>query len=218
MTAKGRQDRQPNYGRKLSDDRTTGGDGFDASPSSKHRHTPSRGPEGGRARRMQEEQGMTSTRGVDPFLKEDVPLLRPGAPRSKSPGVHQKVRPMTRGSGPTHRGSCLEEQRRQTTTQGACNRPGVMRPFTFEATSGREDEPPHKRHATVPRLGAPYFSPKPAVNKANRRAGGEQPPHGCAPPRLRHNQRSNMWIQAHASCSRRDRLLGTEEPHRRLRQ
>jgi hypothetical protein len=53
---------------------------------------------------MQEEQGMTSTRGVDPFLKGDVPLLRPGAPRAKSPGVHQKVRPMTRGPGPTCRG------------------------------------------------------------------------------------------------------------------
>jgi hypothetical protein len=135
-----------------------------------------------RARRMQKEHGMTFTWGVDPFLKGDVPLLRPRAPQARSPGVYQKVRPMTRGLGPTRRGNRLEERRRQTTTQGACNRPGVMRPFTFEATSGREGEPPHKRHATVPRLGAPSFFAKTGGQEGEpsrgRRAAA---PRLCAP-------------------------------------
>jgi hypothetical protein len=67
---------------------------------------------------------------------------------------------MTRGPGPTHRIGQPEERGRQTTTQGACNRPGDMHPFTFETTSGREDEPPHKERATAPRLGAPSFFAK----------------------------------------------------------
>jgi hypothetical protein len=108
---------------------------------------------------MQEEQGMTSTQGSTLF-KGRCPPLAPGAPRAKSPGVHQKVRPMTRGPGPTRHGSHPEERRRQTTTQGACNHPGAMRPFTFTTTSSREGEPPHKRHATVLRLGAPSFFAK----------------------------------------------------------
>jgi hypothetical protein len=100
---------------------------------------------------MQEEQGMTSTWGMDPFLKEDVPLLRPGAPWAKSPGVHQKVRPMTRGPGPTRRGSRPEERRRQTTTQGP---------------------------ATASGLCAPSLSKQPTVGKANRCTRGMQPSRG----------------------------------------
>jgi hypothetical protein len=120
--------------------------------------------------------------GVDPFLKGDVPLLRPRAPRARSPGVYQKVRPMTRGLGPTRRGNRPEERRRQTTTQGACNRPGVMRPFTFEATSGREGEPPHKRHATVPRLGAPSFFAKTGGQEGEPSCGRRAAaPRLCAP-------------------------------------
>jgi hypothetical protein len=41
--------------------------GPDADPSSEHRRAPSRGSEGGRARRMQEERGMATTREIDPF-------------------------------------------------------------------------------------------------------------------------------------------------------
>jgi hypothetical protein len=55
----------------------------------------------------------------------------------------------------------------------------------------------------TPRLYAPSSSPKPAVKKANRRAGSVQPPHGCAPPQLRCNRWSNMGAQAHMSCNRR---------------
>ena len=78
-----------------------------------------------------------------------------------------------------------------------------MCPFIFAATSGQEDEPPHKERATAPRLCAPSSSPKPAVKKANCRAGSVQPPRGCVPPQLRCNRRSNMGAQAHMSCNRR---------------
>jgi hypothetical protein len=45
--------------------------------------------------------------------------------------------------------------RRRTATQGACNRPAVIRPFISAATSGQGGEPPHKEHATAPRSRAP---------------------------------------------------------------
>jgi hypothetical protein len=110
---------------------------------------------------------------------------------------------MTRGPGPTRHRGRPEARRRQTTTQEARNRPMVIRPFTFRATSDQEDEPPHRERATAPRLCASSFSPKPAVKKANRRIGSTQPPHGCAPPHLRCNRRSNTGAQAHMSCNRR---------------
>jgi hypothetical protein len=76
--------------------------------------------------------------------------------------------------------------------QGACNRPAVMHPFIFAATSGQDDETPRKEHATAPRLCTPSSLPKPAVEKANRRAESVQPPRSCTPPQLRCNRRSNM--------------------------
>ena len=104
------------------------------------------------------------------------PLAPRSAPGKASPGGHQGFRPMTREPGPTRHIGRLEARRRQTTTQGARNRPVVMRPFIFGATSGREDE---------------------------FRTGSVQPPRGCALPRLRYNRRSNMRTQAHMSCNRR---------------
>jgi hypothetical protein len=65
--ARRRQDQKPHCERRLSGDETAGGDGSDAAPSSEHRRAPFRGPEGGRARRVQEEQGMATTREIDPF-------------------------------------------------------------------------------------------------------------------------------------------------------
>jgi hypothetical protein len=120
--------------------------------------------------------------GVDPFLKEDVPLLRPGAPRAKSPGVHQRFRPMTWGPGPACRIGRPEERGTQTTAQGACNRPGDMRPFTFETTSGRKDELPHKERATAPRLGAPSFFAKTGGQEGEPSRGKRAvAPRLCAP-------------------------------------
>jgi hypothetical protein len=70
--------------------------------------------------------------------------------------------PPPRGSTPLH--FCRNQRsRRQTAAQESCNRPAVIRPFIFAATSGQEGEPPHKKRATAPRLCAPSASLQPAV-------------------------------------------------------
>jgi hypothetical protein len=56
-----------------------------------------------------------------------------------------------------------QRSRRRTATQGACNRPAIIRPSTFTTTSGQGGEPPHKEHATTPRLRAPSASLQPVV-------------------------------------------------------
>jgi hypothetical protein len=48
--------------------------------------------------------------------------------------------------------------RRRTAIRGMCNRPAVIRPSTFTATSGQGGEPPHKERATAPRLCTPSAS------------------------------------------------------------
>jgi hypothetical protein len=85
--------------RKLCGDGTTGGDGSDAFPSSEHRRAPSRGPEGGRARRMQEEQGMTSTGGRSLF-KGRCPPLAPQSATGKVSRCAPKVPPYDTGARP----------------------------------------------------------------------------------------------------------------------
>jgi hypothetical protein len=63
-------------------------------------------------------------------------------------------------------------------------------------------EPPHKECATAPRLCAPSSSPQPTVKKANCRTRSVQPPRGCAPLHLRHNQRSRRRTTAQGACNR----------------
>jgi hypothetical protein len=84
-----------------------------------------------------------------------------------------------------------QRSRRQTATQGACNRPAVMRPFIFAETSGREGERPRRKRTTAPRLCAPSASLQPVVQH------GGPGPHVMQPAR---------------------RLLGAEKSHRRSRQ
>jgi hypothetical protein len=100
---------------------------------------------------------------------------------------------MTRGPGLTCHTSWPEARIRRIVAQGACNRPAVIRPFIFAATNGQEGEPPHKEHATDPRLCTPSASLQPAVQPL---AWG---------PRI------------HMSCARR-RFLVAEKSHRRSRQ
>jgi hypothetical protein len=56
-----------------------------------------------------------------------------------------------------------QRSRRRTSAQGACNRPTVIRPSIFTTTSGQGGEPPHKEHATAPRLRSPSTSLQPVV-------------------------------------------------------
>jgi hypothetical protein len=146
---------------------------------------------------------MATARGMDPFLKVDFPTH---APKRHGQGLLRCAPgfpPHDTGARPHVSYRLTRSAKKKTATQGACNRPAIMCPFIFAATSGQEDKPPHEERATAPRLYAPSSSPKPAVKKANRHAGSVQPPRGCAPPQLRCNRRSNMGTQAHMSCNRR---------------
>jgi hypothetical protein len=145
---------------------------------------------------------MATARGMDPFLKADFPTH---APKRHGQGLLRCAPgfPLYDTGARPHMSYRLTRSTKKTATQGACNRPTVMCPFIFAAASGQEDKPPHEERATAPRLYAPSSSPKPAVKKANRRAGSVQLPRGCAPPQLCCNQWSNMGAQAHMSCNRR---------------
>jgi hypothetical protein len=147
-----RQDRRHHHKRTLSDGEVAGRDDLDADPSREHRRTPSGGPEGERAWWSQGERGMSTGRGIEPFLKADPPTRAPEASRVKSPpGVHQGSHIMTRGPGPT----CHKNQPKG----GACDCPAVTRPSVSGATSGQEGELPRKGHATAPRSSAPSSLP-----------------------------------------------------------
>jgi hypothetical protein len=119
--------------------------------------------EGERAPRVGEKQGMAATRGMNPFLKADYPARAPkrhgqGLPRC-APGFPsydtgarphmsyklaqsaKKANRRTRSMPPPHSRAPLylcrnQRSRRRTAAQGTCNRPAVVRPLGFAATSG----------------------------------------------------------------------------------
>jgi hypothetical protein len=134
---------------------------------------------------------MAATRGMNPFLKADFPARAPkrhgqGLPRcapgfpsydtGARPHMSYKLARSTkkanrrtrnvqppRGCAPLHLRR-NQRSRRRTTAQRACNRPAVIRPFIFAATSGQEGEPPRMEHATAPRLCTPSASLQLAVH------------------------------------------------------
>jgi hypothetical protein len=208
--AKGRQDRWHHHERELSGGEVAGRDGLNADPSREHRRTPSRGPEGGRARGSQEEQGMPTVREIDPFLKADLPTRAPEASRAKSPPTCTKVPTLWHGGQAPHviqtdpkkeranaprlhAPSFLGQPvvRKANSRVRACNRPTVKRPFIFAVTSGQRGEPPRKKRTTSPRLCAPSASLQLAVQHGGLGPHVMQPTH---------------------------RLPGAKKPHRRLRQ
>jgi hypothetical protein len=69
-------------------------------PPSEHRRAPSRGPEGGRARRMQEERGMATTREINPFLKGDFPSCAPERHGQSLPRCAPRIPPYDTGARP----------------------------------------------------------------------------------------------------------------------
>jgi hypothetical protein len=120
---------------------------------------------------------MATARGIDPFLKATLPTR---VLKCHGQSLHRR----TLGSSPYDTGagshtSCklTRNERSQTTTRGACNRPAVT--------------------------STPPSSPKPAVERADRHAGGVQPHHGCAPFRLHHIWWVSVKALAHTSCNRR---------------
>jgi hypothetical protein len=107
---------------------------------------------------------MATAWGDGSLFKGRFPHSRPEVSRAKSPPMRTRV-PTLRHEG--------------------------QAPHVIQASLKREEgKPPHKEHATTPRLCAPSFSPQPAVRKANRRTRSMQPPRSYAALHLRRNQRS----------------------------
>jgi hypothetical protein len=122
--------------------------------------------------------GMTTAWGVDPFLKAD---LLTHTPKRHGQSLHRRAlgfSPSDAGAGSHTSYKLTRNRRSQITTHEACNRPAV--------------------------ISIPPSSPKPAVGRADRHAGGMQPHHGCAPFRLHRIRRSSMEARAHMSCNRRN--------------
>jgi hypothetical protein len=105
---------------------------------------------------------MATARGIDPFLKAALPtriLKRYGQSlHRRAPGSS----PYDRGAGSHTSCKLTRNGRSQTAARGACNRPVIT--------------------------STPPSSPKPAVERADRHAGGVQLHHGGAPLWLRRIQ------------------------------
>jgi hypothetical protein len=133
---------------------------------------------------------MATARGMNSFLKADFPARAPkrhgqGLPRCAPgfPFYDMGARPHTsyKLARSVKKANCRtgsvqppcgympfhlhrnQRSRRRTTAQGACNRPAVIHPSIFTTTSGQGGEPPHKEHATAPRLRAPSALLQPVV-------------------------------------------------------
>jgi hypothetical protein len=109
---------------------------------------------------------MATARGIDPFLKAALPtrvLRRHGLSlHRRAPGSS------TYDTGAGSHTSCklAQNRRSQTAARRACNRTAVT--------------------------STPPSSPEPAVERADRHAGGVQPRHGDAPLRLRRIQHGGL--------------------------
>jgi hypothetical protein len=121
---------------------------------------------------------MATAQGVDPFLKADL-LTR--TPKRHGQSLHR----CAPGFSPSNAGaeshtSCelTRNGRSQIVAHKACNCPVV--------------------------ISIPPSLPKPAVERADRRAGSMQSHHGCAPFRLHRIRRSSMEAWAHMSCNQRN--------------
>jgi hypothetical protein len=140
--------------------------------------SPSGGSKGGRARCM---------RGVrrHDYCPEDRSLFKGGSPHSHSkrhgPSLHRRAPgfPPSGARAGSHTSCGLTRNgRSQTAAHEAGNRPEV--------------------------ISVPPSSPKPAGKRADRRAGGVQPHHGCAPFRLHRIRWVSVKARARMTCNRRN--------------
>jgi hypothetical protein len=113
----------------------------------------------------------------------DRSLFKGGSPHSHPKRREQSLHRCAPGSSPYDTGAgshtpckLARNGRSQTAARGACNRPVVT--------------------------STPPSSPKPAVERANRHAGGVQPHHGCAPFRLHRIRWVSVKARARMSCNR----------------
>jgi hypothetical protein len=121
---------------------------------------------------------MDTARGIDPFLKAALPtriLKRHGQSlHRRAPGSS----PYDTGAGSHTSCKLIRNGRSQTAARGACNRPTVT--------------------------STPPSSPKPAVERADRHAGGVQPHRGGAPLWLHRIRWVSVKAWARMSCNRRN--------------
>jgi hypothetical protein len=123
-------------------------------------------------------EGMTTSRGIDPFLKADL-LTR--TPKHHGQSLHRRAprfSPSDAGAGSHSSCELTRNGRSQITAHEACNRPAI--------------------------ISVPPSLPKPAVERADRHTGGMQPHHGCVPFRVHRIRWSSVKAWAHVSCNRRN--------------
>jgi hypothetical protein len=142
---------------------------------------------------------MATAREIDPFLKAHLPTHAPKRHGQSFPRCAPGLPPYDTGARPHMSCRLTRSTKKANHRTRSVQLPHSYAPFIFEETSGQEGEPPHKEHATAPRLSAPSSSPKLAVEKANCHTRSAQLPRGYAPPQLRRNRWSNMGAQAHMS-------------------
>jgi hypothetical protein len=121
---------------------------------------------------------MCTTQGVDPLFKGGSPHSHP---KRREQSLHRRApgsSPYDTGAGSPTSCKLTRNGRSQTTAHRACNRPAVT--------------------------STPPSSPKPAVERADRHAGGVQPHHSCAPFRLHRFRWVSVKARAHMSCNRRN--------------
>jgi hypothetical protein len=118
---------------------------------------------------------------IDPFLKADFPTRAPKRHRQSLPRRALGFPPYDTGARPHMSYRLPRSMKKANHRTRSVQLPRGMCPFIFGVTSGQEDEPPHKEHATAPRLCTPSSSLKRAVEKANRHEGSIQLPRGWAP-------------------------------------
>jgi hypothetical protein len=151
-TTRRRQDRWCHHERELFGDEIAGGDGPNTDPSREHRRTPSGGPEGGRARWMQVERGMATTREIDPFLKADLPLAPPKRHGRSLPRRAPRFPPYDTGGQAPHVIQTDSKKERATAPQ-LCAPPYSGQPAVRKANR-------HTRGMQLPpQLSAPSSSP-----------------------------------------------------------
>jgi hypothetical protein len=135
---------------------------------------PSGGLEGGKTRRIREEEDMVAFRKGSPPFKGNSPYVRPQTPRAESSPTRSKALPCGAGAG--SRMSCkpAQSRRSQSAARGAHNRPAITSdpPLLPRPTGGRSGQP-CRRHATAP---SGHASPTPSAparrSRPTRRATG----------------------------------------------
>jgi hypothetical protein len=163
---------------------------------------------------------MATTRGVNPVLKADFPTR---APKRHGQGLLRCAPGFPSydtGARPHMSYKLARSTKKANHRTGSMPPPHGSTPLRLRRNQRSRRRTPHKKRATALRLYALSSSPQPAVKKANRRTRSVQPPRGCAPPRLRCSQRSNLWHGGPGPhvMHLAHRFLCTEKSHRHSRQ